>query len=190
MMYNGAQYTWSAFKQYWKQKPHGAWHFDTTKSNAKAYKARFERLWAILGPIFCKKQNLKYVEYSMAYAQRQEAASVHYIFALDESGSMRGERWANLLTSFRETINKLKEQDAGRKDNKVSLIKFESNARMVCENQSPDQIDTNLECKGGGTEFDPPFIMAADIATKYIEHATVIFIFMTDGCGSYPKKGM
>jgi hypothetical protein len=26
--YNGTEYTWIAFKDYWKGKSHGGWHFD------------------------------------------------------------------------------------------------------------------------------------------------------------------
>jgi len=33
----------------------------------------------------------------------------------------------------------------------------------------------------GDTRFNPPFLLAAQIATKYIDKAIVVFIFMTDG---------
>ena len=28
MNYNGNTYTWTAFKQYWANKPTGGWHYD------------------------------------------------------------------------------------------------------------------------------------------------------------------
>ena len=44
--------------------------------------------------------------------------------------------------------------------------------------------------RSGGTDFDPPFNMAANLATKYINNSIVIFIFMTDGGANYPTNGI
>lgn len=69
-------------------------------------------------------------------------------------------------------------------------MKFDTGVNVVCENSSPSQISTNMSCLGGGTYFDPPFEMAAKLATKYIEKAIVVFIFMTDGGAGYPFNGI
>lgn len=34
--------------------------------------------------------------------------STHYIFVLDDSGSMQGEKWNNLMTAFSNTVNIIK----------------------------------------------------------------------------------
>ena len=44
--------------------------------------------------------------------------------------------------------------------------------------------------RSGGTDFDPPFNMAAGLASKYIESSIVVFIFMTDGGANYPAAGI
>ena len=52
------------------------------------------------------------------------------------------------------------------------------------------QINTIMSCKGGGTDFDEAFKLAAQITEKYIANSLVVFIFMTDGGASYPSKGI
>lgn len=47
-------------------------------------------------------------------------------------------------------------------------------------------MQTDLPCKEGGTNFDPPFNSVATLAAKYITNATIVFIFMTDGGASLP----
>ena len=73
---------------------------------------------------------------------------------------------------------------------KISIIKFDSSAQIVCENYNPSQVNPNLSFRGGGTDFDPPFNEAARIARKYIDNSIIVFIFMTDGGASYPTNGV
>ena len=106
MRYNGAQYTWLEFKEYWKGKKQGGWLFDDANLSNNSNQLRFEQAWTIAGPIYCAKNNIKYVPFNKADLQKQEATSspVHYIFALDQSGSMSGSQWGKLLTSFKQTV--------------------------------------------------------------------------------------
>jgi len=132
------------------------------------------------------------VPFNNAELQKKEAkaAPVHYIFALDESGSMSGSPWSKLLMSMKSTIEKIASMDAGKNLLRVSLIKFDDTASIIHDNYAPGQVNTNLPCRGGGTIFDPPFNLAASLAAKYISTATIVFIFMTDGGASYPSTGI
>ena len=47
----------------------------------------------------------------------------------------------------------------------------------------------NIPYNGGGTNFEYPFLMAAEMAEKYIEDSFIVFIFMTDGSAVFPVKG-
>jgi uncharacterized protein YegL len=94
---------------------------------------------------------------------------------------MQGSRWNNLLSSLRQTIEKIKTKDNGKNRLKISIIKFNHTATLYCENLSPDQINPNIPFSSGGTCFGPPFNMAASLAAKYIQESAVVFIFMTDG---------
>ena len=61
---------------------------------------------------------------------------------------------------------------------------------MECENTDPASVNTHPAYRGGGTNFNEPFEMAATIAERYIDKAIVLFIFMTDGGARYPASGM
>lgn len=69
----------------------------------------------------------------MSEQQRKDGlrGPVHYIFALDESGSMGGDNWRDLLISFNKAMIRIKEKDVYRKENKVSVIKFSDTANIV-----------------------------------------------------------
>ena len=56
-------------------------------------------------------------------------APVHYIFALDDSGSMSGSSWSNLTNSFTQTVDRIKTNDINNTA-RVSTIVFSSNARL------------------------------------------------------------
>lgn len=55
---------------------------------------------------------------------------------------------------------------------------------------APALVNTRPCFSSGGTDFDPPFDMAADIAQRYINNSIILFIFMTDGGSSYPSRGI
>ncbi len=91
---------------------------------------------------------------------------------------------------MRQTIEKIKTKDNGKNRLKISIIKFATTATLYCENLSPDQINQNIPFSSGGTNFDPPFNMAASLAAKYIQESAVVFICMADGETSYPTEGI
>ncbi len=66
MMYNGQQYSWVQFKEYWKAKMPGGWLFDDTKNLIDANKRRFEDAWTVAGPVYCKNEGLFYVNYNQS----------------------------------------------------------------------------------------------------------------------------
>ena len=74
---------------------------------------------------------------------------------------------------------------------KVTFLQFDQGFTIQYENKSAHQInpDTSISC-GGGTDFDPTFDYVAQISATYIQSATIVFIFMTDGGSSYPKRGV
>ena len=57
----------------------------------------------IAGPLYCKKKGFQFVPFRQVYAQKYEEnnSNIHYIFALDDSGSMGGNPWNNLINSFK-----------------------------------------------------------------------------------------
>ena len=59
MHYNGNNYTWTQFKDYWAKKPTGGWLYDDLKANYdEKSKKRFENSWILAGPIYCKNNGI------------------------------------------------------------------------------------------------------------------------------------
>ena len=97
MEYNGNKMTWTEFKKYWADKPTGGWLYDDANPNySPENKKRIESAWLLAGPIFCQKNSIKYVDYNDAESQKY-SSNVHFIFALDESGTMNGYPWSQLM---------------------------------------------------------------------------------------------
>lgn len=64
---------------------------------------------------------MKWVNSNALTAQQMSMTStepMHYIFALDDSGSMGGQKWADLMKSYEISINRLKTS----KNIKVSVL--------------------------------------------------------------------
>ena len=84
-------------------------------------------------------------------------------------------------------------QEIDKKVNKakITFMQFDHEFTIQYENKSAHQInpDTSISC-GGGTEFDPTFDYVAQISANYIQSATIVFIFMTDGGSGYPQHGV
>lgn len=53
------------------------------------------------GPLFCQKKGIHYVDYNEAEKQKKQPISkAHFVFALDESGSMNGKPWVDLIKAL------------------------------------------------------------------------------------------
>ena len=51
-------------------------------------------------------------------------SNVHFIFALDESYSMEGNPWSDLMKAFQETLSKIIKFSGKASNNKISIINF------------------------------------------------------------------
>lgn len=103
MEYNGNRYTWTQFKDYWAKKPTGGWLYDDLKNQLdEVDRRRCQTSWMLAGPLYCHKKGIHYVDYNQAEDQQKQTtiSKAHIIFALDESSSMAGLRWANLIKAL------------------------------------------------------------------------------------------
>ena len=69
------------------------------------------------------------MSFNKANTQQQNMMPIHYIIALDSSGSMLGDPWNNLKNSFAETIKRIAEKDA-LNTSRVSTIIFSDTAQI------------------------------------------------------------
>jgi uncharacterized protein YegL len=115
----------------------------------------------------------------------------HYVFALDESGSMGGSRWQQLMISY-NTFLQQRAASQGQKDI-VSVISYESSARVKFSCQT---IETcmqnsgyrNWSMSGGGTDFRQAIRCSIPEMQKSERLGYVpVYIFMSDGQASDPE---
>lgn len=68
---------------------------------------------------------MKYVKSNALEAQKMSMAATgptHYIFALDDSGSMSGQKWADLMTSYKAAIDAIKKIPNAEATIKISVL--------------------------------------------------------------------
>ena len=117
-----------------------------------------------------------------AKAIKDSQVRKHYIFLLDESGSMSGTPWNELTAAYNNFIN-LKEKSQSIVDF-VSVIKYDDTVTRVCTRVSVENAKNKLgACRSGGTYFQPSFVEAEKIISSETV-AQPIIIFMSDGCAS------
>jgi Mg-chelatase subunit ChlD len=99
---------------------------------------------------------------------------------IDDSGSMKGDRWAALQNSFSAYMTVLTSN--GSSSDIVSVIQFDNTARVVAESSSAqDAAALNLSMKGGGTTFGPALLRTMELLRRDSSTCDVILVFMTDG---------
>ena len=106
-----------------------------------------------------------------------------YVFALDGSGWMKGERWNQLIVSVKNILSHL----GISPNNKASIVVFNDTAKIIFENRDPSMINVNcLNMPGGVTTPAAPFKAANEIFQRYLGRMCLYFIYVSDGDGDHP----
>ncbi len=103
------------------------------------------------------------------------------IYALDESGSMRGSKWNELMVAFKKSITTVQKMAAKDPQIKVSVMTFNEGCSVKYNFISPSSINPNIPYGNGGTDFSPVFQQAITMMQNHVSSYLVKFIFMTDG---------
>ncbi|KAG3109310.1 hypothetical protein PI125_g11059 [Phytophthora idaei] len=105
----------------------------------------------------------------------------HNIFVLDNSGSMSGQPWQDLLCACNEFgISRLK--DGGEND-LVSYVTFDHESRIFCEGEPlPEALKMSVPFSGGGTSYGKGLRAANEVLSRNdFEEFKVVLIFFSDG---------
>lgn len=82
----------------------------------------------------------------------QETKSIHFVFVLDESGSMSDDgKFDNLKIALINFIESRKELSA----DEISIVMFNSGSRVICSKEKIADYKLKIDIKGGGTDFYP-----------------------------------
>jgi uncharacterized protein YegL len=102
----------------------------------------------------------------------------HIIFVLDESGSMQG-NWSGVVCAYNAYISKRKQSQCDA--DLVSVVQFDSTARVTVHPSALTSAPTSLPYRGGGTCFHPAALTATQMARQTPSSHTPTIIFMSDG---------
>lgn len=119
---------------------------------------------------------------------KKTCAGNHIIFILDRSGSMRGPRWASLMSAFEAF--RLVRKEHGNAD-KMSVILFNSKAQTTAlavpiGTGNPGVLGQD---PGGGTNYTPAWEEAKYAAEATPEGYRTVLVFMTDGISHDGTRG-
>lgn len=116
--------------------------------------------------------------------QRSTAGSAnHIVFCLDESGSMTGQPWLDLVHAFSNFVQM--RIGTGSSQDLVSVVQFDRRARATLSLGSlNDAQRLNLNMQGGGTCFKPALHYALHLlesGRRASGSLTPVLVFMSDG---------
>jgi len=111
-----------------------------------------------------------------------DQAGVHVVFVLDESGSMSGQPFQELIRAYNIFLDRRLE-DQAEKD-VVSVVLFNADAREHQRCVPIANASRELPFRGGGTCFMPALRLAEHIIDSAPLGKDPHIVFMTDGCGS------
>ncbi|CAF1312641.1 unnamed protein product, partial [Rotaria sordida] len=107
-----------------------------------------------------------------------EAQSYHFVFVLDESGSMDS-HWNELQKAYNNFLTRRNDDQGG--DDVITIVQFDSSARTICLRRKVADAPRTLSIHGGGTDY----AKGLKEATKEIDNdktkASIVMIFMSDG---------
>ena len=69
------------------------WNFQSKGTQDQS--EQIEKLWSLAGKKICAKDRIEFIEFKDR--MKLQRMNIDYIFALDESGSMQGEKWKKLI---------------------------------------------------------------------------------------------
>ena len=107
-------------------------------------------------------------------------SGTHIIFCLDESGSMNGQSWYALTTAYNSFIQQRRNDQS--LDDTVSIIKFQSYARVEHEMVALRNAPALGGMVGGGTDFSAALQQVSAVLQRRSMCAqNPLLVFMSDG---------
>lgn len=88
--------------------------------------------------------------------------------------------WSGVVVAYNQYIAKRKQSQSD--SDLVSVVQFDSQARITVQQQQLSAAPSNLSYHGGGTAFYPAAIEACKLARATPKSHTPAIIFMSDGC--------
>ncbi|CAF4310596.1 unnamed protein product, partial [Rotaria sp. Silwood2] len=114
--------------------------------------------------------------------KQQESQSFHFVFVLDESGSM-SPHWSSLKTAYSGFLTQRNDDQGG--DDLFTVVLFNNNARPIYQRQRLVNTHNLPMLEAGGTTYSAGLKVAEQSIAADGTASSVVMIFMSDGanCG-------
>jgi Mg-chelatase subunit ChlD len=130
------------------------------------------------------RENIDMTTIDMFGGAQREPPVFHYVFVLDQSGSMSGDPWSQVVNAVRDFRNRRNGDQLD--EDYASVVLFDDSVQVPCEFQRLSSVGDLGGNRGGGTNFLPALEMAADIVRRH-RHAengqplVTHVLFLSDG---------
>ena len=112
----------------------------------------------------------------------------HFVMMLDNSWSMCGNRWDDLISQLKVFFKKLEKDDDLLLNSWITIINYNDKAQKMFEQKVPNvDLISNIQQLKGNTNFNEPLIMAQKIISQSKDkYGKIILYFMSDGEADFP----
>ncbi len=153
----------------------------TIPSTTLSYASTEEGSWQITKTASWLSKSKARINIKVDTIQKRKTEYTDIVLVLDISGSMLGEKFANVQTSVNNLIN-----SATKNDNKVALISFNNKATLVngfTEDTTTLQESVNNLKPTGGANYYQALVKVSELLSSYTkeENRDCVVIFLTDG---------
>ena len=115
---------------------------------------------------------------------KMPATRFHLVFCLDESGSMQGSKWADVLSAYNQMLGR-RRADQGLGD-LVTVVTFDHSARTQCALTPIDNAPSSFSFSGRGTNFAPALHAAESAMQRQPADCVPLLLFLSDGANADP----
>lgn len=115
--------------------------------------------------------------------------NIHFVFVLDESGSMSGD-WGALVHAYCTCIQTRQQVTQRGGLDLVSVVQFASSARITASKVRLDSAPGSLRFNSGGTCYAPALSSADQLLAATPSTHKPVLVFMTDGCPGDGAAGL
>merc|ERR1711988_703256 len=104
---------------------------------------------------------------------------IHVVLALDQSGSMEGDKFQELQNAYRGLVD---QQKVDGDEGVVSVIMFDNTVDVLATRVNWDDAPNTLSFRKGGTKFAPVLNKVKELIDQSDQYSPVI-VMLTGGCG-------
>jgi len=186
--FEGEVMKWSEFTL--KQKE---WDFTCKSSYERnAFIGRNKDIWNLIRTNLChyyKKNHNIIINDVEWYDRANYIQKIHLILLLDDSGSMTGQPWQDLIKAVNEIFQKIMKEDV-LKTTKISVLTHSSTTiTSFQEKEASSNLMTLINPRYGGTNFEDALLKGYDCIIGSKERFDTFLVgFMSDGFCGFPSN--